>query len=425
MKNIFKSSILLLLTIFCFLRVNITAYADVPQINAEGCALIDATTGKVLWGKNEEKSFEPASTTKVMTAIIVLEHCSLNEEVTVKQNYLEVGGSGIGLLEGDVLSVNDLLLGLLMESGNDCANALAQHVSGSVEEFAKLMNKKAKELGATNTNFKNPSGLPDDEHITTPHDLALFLREAIKNEEFIKISTRLSYTAKPLNDNSREFVCNNKNHMINKNSMYYYQYAVCGKNGYTMKANHTYVACAEKNGHTLIASFLNAKDKPQNFKDMPTVFEYGFNNFSFINLYKQNDYIKDFKINDEASIPLNISEDVGYVVENGHENSLSPEIKIQEKDLSKASFDKGDKILKGDIYINGDFYKTVDLVSDISRKYLSPYQKFKKGIKENSFLTWSSLLGVAAIVFTSSSLFLRKYKKKSKHGKYKKKVRRH
>ena len=158
MKQILKIFNIVFLFLFCFTYTNAQAETAVPQINADGCALIDASTGKVLFGKNEEKVLEPASTTKVVTALVALEKCKLDDQVTVKEDFTKIDGTAIGLLKGDVLTVKDLLLGLLLESGNDCANALADHISGNTTEFAKLMNAKAKELGALHTNFKNPSG---------------------------------------------------------------------------------------------------------------------------------------------------------------------------------------------------------------------------------------------------------------------------
>ncbi len=373
MKRFFKKLNILLL--FLFYATSISAYAETspPQINAQGSVLIDASTGKVLFGKNEETTFEPASTTKVMTALITLEKSNLDDEVTVQEDYTKVGGTGIGLLKGDVLTVRDLLFGLLLDSDNDCANALADHISGNVDEFSKLMNAKAKELGALHTNFKNPSGMPDPEHITTPHDLALFLRAAINNKEYMEISQTPSYTITLKNDSSKTFVVNNKNYMINKNSRYYYQFALTGKNGFTLKANQTYVAAAEKNGHILIASFLNALDKDQNFQNMKDVFDYGFNNYSLVHLYKKGDVISQYKINDKLTIPLISSKDIDYVVPKGQENSVSSEIKVDDKDLSKQSFDEGDDILNGTVYVNDKEYTTVDLEAGVSKHYESPF----------------------------------------------------
>ena len=406
MKRFLKKLNILLL--FLFYATSISAYAETspPQINAQGSVLIDASTGEVLFGKNEETTFEPASTTKVMTALITLEKSNLDDEVTVQEDYTKVGGTGIGLLKGDVLTVRDLLFGLLLDSDNDCANALADHISGNVDEFSKLMNAKAKELGALHTNFKNPSGMPDPEHITTPHDLALFLRAAINNKEYIEISQTPSYTITLKNDSSKTFVVNNKNYMINKNSRYYYQFALTGKNGYTTKANQTYVAAAEKDGHILIASFLNALDKDQNFQNMKDVFDYGFNNYSLVHLYKKGDVISQYKINDKLTIPLISSKDIDYVVPKGQENSVSSEIKVDDKDLSKQSFDEGDDILNGTVYVNDKEYTTVDLEAGVSKHYESPFPN-----KDNAPV----YLGAAAVclagVFGLRKFFKAKFNK--------------
>ncbi|MFT8351334.1 serine hydrolase [Clostridium saccharoperbutylacetonicum] len=392
MKRFLKTINILFLFLFCFVYTTAQAETTPPQINAQGCILIDASTGQVLFGKNEESTFEPASTTKIMTALITLEKCKLDDEVTVQEDYTKVGGTGIGLLKGDVLTVKDLLLGLLLESGNDCANALADHISGNTTEFAKLMNAKAKELGATHTNFKNPSGMPDPEHITTPHDLALFLKAIISNKDYMEISKVPTYTITLKNDSSKTIIVNNKNYMINKNSKYYYPYAICGKNGYTTVANQTYVAAAEKDGHVLVASFLNALDKDQNFHDMQSVFNYGFNNYSLVHLYKEGDEVSQYKITNNLTIPVLSSKNIDYVVPKGKENSVTSEIKIDDKNLSKESFEKNDNILKGTVLVNGQNYMTVDLQAGASHNYDSPV----KALTENASPT--VYIGSAAVI---------------------------
>lgn len=409
MKRFFKKLNILFLILFCFFCTNAHAETSTPQINAQGSALIDASTGQLLFGKYEDCAFEPASTTKVMTAILALEKCKLDDEVTVQEDYLKVGGTGVGLLKGDVLTVRDLLYGLILHSDNTCANALADHISGNVDAFAKLMNDKAKELGATNTNFKNPSGMPDPEHVTTPHDLALILKEAINNKVYMEISQTPSYTLTLKNDSSRTYPVNNKNYLINKNSRYFYQFAICGKDGYTTKANQTYVAAAEKDGHVLVAAFLNALDKDQNFQDMKTVFNYGFDNYSLVHLYKKGDEVSNYKINDELSIPVISSKNIDYVVPKGKENSLSSEMKVEDKDLSKQSFNKGDNILKGTVYVDNKEYTTVDLEAGVSRHYASPLPN-----KDNAPV----YVGAAAICAVGAfglRKFLKRTFKPSKH----------
>lgn len=401
MRNLLRKLSILFVFIF-FVNIS-TVYAapDEPSINAQGAVLIDANTGTVIYGKNEEKQFEPASTTKVMTALIVLEKCSLDDEVTVTQDFTEIDGTAIGLLKGDKVTVRELLLGLILFSGNDCANALAIHVSSSVEDFAKLMTEKAKELGATNTTFKNPSGLPDDGHLTTPHDLALIMKEAIKNKDFIEIANTKSVTIVPKNDPSRSIVVANKNHMIDTSSSYYYKYAIAGKNGYTIRANHTYVAAAEKDGQTLIGAFLYATDKVQNFHDMNNVFDYGFDNYTVVPLYKKDEQVTEYKIGDET-IPLLAADDINIILPKGADKNADPIVVLENKKLKRMSFEKGDKIIKGTIYLNDKEYATVDLVAGVSRTYdssltfISIFDSSNFALYGQCFLV---ILAVGAILF--------------------------
>lgn len=404
MKRIFKTFNIVFLLLFCLTYTNVHAETTPPQINAEGCVLIDASTGEVLYGKNDEKILEPASTTKVMTAIITLEKCKLDDEVTVQEDFTKIDGTAIGLLKGDVLTVRDLLTGLLLESGNDCANALADHISGNIEEFSKLMNAKAKELGALHTNFKNPSGLPDPEHTTTAHDLALFLREAVNNKDYMEISNIPYSTITLKNNPEKTITVNNKNYMINKNSKYYYPFAICGKNGYTTKSNHTYVAAAEKDNHVLVAAFLNALDKDQNFHDMQTVFNYGFDNYSLVHLYKKDEQISEYKINDKLTIPIISSKDIDYIVPKGKENAVSSDIKIEDKDLSKTSFNKNDDILKGTVYVNNEEYITVDLAAGVSR-YYEPLISIKSLSQKNNFPIYAG----STMAILAGSIGLRRF----------------
>lgn len=274
------------------------------------------------------------------------------------------------------------------------------------------MNAKAKELGALHTNFKNPSGLPDPEHTTTAHDLTLFLREAINNKDYMEISKTPFYTITLKSDPSKTIIINNKNYMINKNSRYYYPFAICGKNGYTTKSNHTYVASAEKDGQVLVAAFLNASDKDQNFHDMQTVFNFGFSNYSLVHLYKKDTQVSEYKINNDVTIPLKLNKDVDYVAPRGSENSVSSELKVEQKDLSKKSFEKDENILKGTIYVNGKEYLTVDLAAETSRHYESPIESVKSLSQIPNLPIYG---GIAAVTLLAGGFGIRKFiKNKSK-----------
>lgn len=263
------------------------------SIQADGGILMDADTGTILYGKNMDQKYYPASITKILTALIVLEHCDLNEMVTFSHDdvyNVEAGSSSAGIDEGDVLTVRDCLYALLLASANESANALACHVSGSREAFAKLMNEKAASLGCTGSNFSNPSGLNDPNHYTTAHDMALIAREAIKNPEFLTIDGTRSYKLAPTKRTPEGGYVANHHKMLNKNESVYYPGAFAGKTGYTSLAGNTLVTCAKKNDMTLIAVVLNGHQS--HYSDTKAMFDFGFRNFQSL---KAADYETKYK----------------------------------------------------------------------------------------------------------------------------------
>ena len=201
MKRIFT-----LCLIFSLLLCPMTADAAVSwpenaSIQADGGIVIEADTGTVLYGKNIHETYYPASITKILTALIVLEHCDLDEIVTFSHDAVynvEEGSSSAGIDEGDELTVRDCLYALLLASANESANALAEHVSGSREAFAELMNEKAESLGCQDSHFANPSGLNDENHYTSAYDMALITRAAIENPTFVEISGSRTYLPAPI-----------------------------------------------------------------------------------------------------------------------------------------------------------------------------------------------------------------------------------
>ncbi|MDU1052549.1 D-alanyl-D-alanine carboxypeptidase family protein [Clostridium baratii] len=376
MKKNLKFGVKMLFSLFIFYNlIYIGANAannNPPNINAEAAILIDANTGDVLYSKKGEDKHFPASTTKVLTALITLEHTNLNDVVTIGPNPPFAKGSSIGLKEGEKFTVETLLTGLLLESGNDCAEALAEHVGGSIDNFAKMMNEKAKELGCTNSNFVNPSGLPDDNHVTTAHDLALIMQAALKNNDFIRISRLVSVELPASNLDGQKRWANNHNYLINPNSKYFYKYALAGKSGYTDVARHTFIISGEKDGQRLIAVFLKAEDKNKNYEDMAKLLDYGFNNFENIKLYSKGQEIENVKIGKDTNIPLLIDRDVFSTIKRDEANSVKPTINYDlPKNIDKMTISKGEDLTKGTILFNGNEIEQVNLVSGGSREYSS------------------------------------------------------
>ncbi|MCC2820781.1 D-alanyl-D-alanine carboxypeptidase [Lachnoclostridium pacaense] len=282
MKRLFSLFLCLCLSIGVF-TIRALAAPEWPSdvsIQADGGIVMDADTGTVLYGKNMDQQYYPASITKILTALIVLERCDLDEMVSFSHDdvyNVEAGSSSAGIDEGDVLTVRDCLYALMLASANESANALACHVSGSREEFAKLMNEKAASLGCTGSHFANPSGLNDENHYTTAHDMALIAREAIKNPEFLAINGTRSYKLAPTKRTPEGGYVANHHKMLNKNESVYYPGAFAGKTGYTSLAGNTLVTCAKKDGMTLIAVVLNGHQS--HYSDTKAMFDFAFRNF--------------------------------------------------------------------------------------------------------------------------------------------------
>lgn len=254
-----------------------TSQAAVPQIKAEGAVLYDATRDQVLYEKNADTRYYPASITKIMTALLVLEHCNLNDTVTFSQTAvtnLESGAVTLGVKAGDQFTVEQCLYGLLLKSANEIANGLAEHVSGSISGFADLMNQKAASLGCTNTHFVNPNGLNNSNHYTTARDMALIADAAFSNPTLCKIASTVNYDfpATASVPSVRKLTMGHK--MVNPAGSEYYSGIVGGKTGYTSLAGNTLVTCAERNGTRLVAVIL--KSRQTHYTDTRALLDYGF-----------------------------------------------------------------------------------------------------------------------------------------------------
>ena len=242
-----------------------------PVINSRSAVLYERTTGRVLFGKNENEKRKMASTTKIITAIIVIENSNLNEIVEVSKKASSTGGSRLGLTYNCKITVNDLLYGLLLCSGNDCAVALAEQVSGTVDNFATLMNKKANELGLDNTHFVTPHGLDADEHYTTALEMAKLTDYALNNEIFRNIVGTKTYTV-TINNYTKKI--SNTNELLGcLNGVYGV------KTGFTNGANRCLVTATKRDNLDVICVVLGADTKKDRTKDSINLIEYAFKNY--------------------------------------------------------------------------------------------------------------------------------------------------
>ena len=257
-----------------------------PEVEAPSTILMEASTGSVLYAKDADRQLHPASITKILTALVVLEHCELDEIVTFSYratHELEEGSSSIARTEGEQLSVEECLYAMLVASANEVAQALAEHAGGSIEGFADMMNAKAAELGCTGSHFVNPSGLNDEGHVTTSRDMALILRAAVQNPDFLRIASNPVHTVPATNKHSEPLTIAMKHKLLLKGEDHY-DYAVCGKTGYTSIAGYTLATYAEKDGLGLVCVTMGCQSSDARYTSTRKLFDYGFENFRLVNI---------------------------------------------------------------------------------------------------------------------------------------------
>ena len=255
----------IVLSLALIFAVKIPARAELA-VSAKAAILMHADSGRVLYEKNADEHMLIASTTKIMTAIVVLEHCELDDLVEVDSRSAGIEGSSMYLKAGESYTVEDLLYGLLLVSGNDAASALALHVADSMEEFAELMNAKAAELGMTESSFKNAHGLDEEGHYSTARDMAKLAAYCMGNEDFARIAGTVSHTV-------GEQTLVNHNRLLRE-----YDGCLGLKTGYTMAAGRTLVTCAERDGARYVCVTLN---DPDDWDDHKALYDWAFANYSF------------------------------------------------------------------------------------------------------------------------------------------------
>ena len=391
------------------------------NLGSEAVLIMESSTGKVIYEKNGYAKKYPASTTKILTAILAIEHCNLDESATASEfaiTSIPSGYSTANIQIGETLSVKDLLNVLMIQSANEAAVILAEHVSGSVEAFSELMNQKAEEIGCKNTHFVNANGVHSDNHYTTCYDLALIADYAMKNKTFRDIVKTTSYTlpattAYPAE--SRTFM--NTNNLIipdfrNKSDNYYYEYATGIKTGYTTPAKNCLVSSAEKNGIQYICvvlgagtPYINGEVVSYRYTDSISLFNYVFDNFSFRKLRAERDNIKTIEIKNAKKgandLRLLIASDVDALVSIDNKNSeIEPTIQL--KDDLKAPISKGDIVGTISYKVEGLEYTTDLIAANSVEEYKANY-------------TWIYLLVGGFAVLVLIVVGIRFYNHRKKH----------
>ena len=255
-------------------------WPEAPEVECGAAILIDADSGEILYAKNATQKMYPASTTKLMTALLTLENASLQDIVSFSSKAVTIpsDSSYIGMRRGEKMVLRECLYGLLLPSANEVANALAEHVSGDMSTFVVRMNERMFQLGGVNTQFANPTGLHTDGHFTCAYDLALVMQECVKNSIFIEISSQLSYVHHADELLPKDIPMMNTNYMIRPSSEYYSEYVVCSKTGHTAEAGYNLVTYAEKDGTRLVVVIMGCENGLQ-YVGTQSLLDYGFNYF--------------------------------------------------------------------------------------------------------------------------------------------------
>lgn len=338
-----------------------------PIINSRIGIIYDRKSGKVIWGKNENKRSAMASTTKIMTCIVVIENADLNAEVKVSAKAAGTGGSRLGLKKDDKITIKDLLYGLMLRSGNDAAVALAEYVGKDKEGFANLMNKKAKELGLKDTHFVTPHGLDDPEHYTTAYELAKIADYALRNEMFAKIVGTKEHTIN-INGYAKQ--------LCNTNELLGYLQGVSGvKTGFTNNAGRCLVTSVNRNDFEIITVVLGADTKKIRTADSINLIEYAYENYKYLNIEDiVNEKFGNWKEINEKRIQVEKGKNKTVVLKlRKIKNKVIPVKKSDIDNINieinclyylKAPIEKGDVIGNLKITLNEEVVEVVDIVNN-------------------------------------------------------------
>lgn len=361
---------------------------DASQLYAQSAVLMDGESGRVLFEKDGEKERPMASTTKIMTCILALEMGNFNDIVTVSKEAAGQPEVHLGMKEGDQFYMEDLLYSIMLESHNDSAWAVAEHISGSVEEFSGLMDKKAKELGCSHTNFVTPNGLDGEDedgiHRTTAEDLAKIMRycimESPQKEAFLQITQTKTKTFQDTTG-KKQFTCSNHNVFLDM-----MEGALTGKTGFTGEAGYCYVGAVRQGDRTLIVALLACgwpNNKNYKWADMKKLVQYGFDQYEYRQYWEealQNDEIRLLEAGKEKEVKDSAPQD-GNLYENGTVNAFlnisetdkekrimmkkteTIEIQIQEQDTIQAPIEKNQKLGEVTLLLNGEVLDQKNIIS--------------------------------------------------------------
>ena len=365
-----------------------------PDVTAASAIVVDADSGKVLYSKNADVPRFPASTTKVMTGLLLAEECQPDDTIVGPSDVESITGSKMHLKPGEKVSAHDMLYALMLRSANDGCYAVALHIAGSVPAFAKLMNQRAQELGCTHTHFHNPNGLNDTQHLTTAHDLAYIARAAIKNPEFAEAVRTSSYTIARSMDQEDTL-------MVNKDKLLLWDPSAEGiKTGWTIPAGHCFVGCSNRNGYRIISVVMKSADWK---KDTETLWNWAFQNHDRELVRTANDPIQTVAVEDGAADQVSVAaaQDIYLTVPKGEQPAF--QLTVKPMDKVEAPITVGERV--------GTIMLTDNEGAKMYFPAIATQEVPKKGIAAAATTGWTPWLGLTLI---GGTLFVRGKSKRSK-----------
>ncbi|MCL2199324.1 MAG: D-alanyl-D-alanine carboxypeptidase [Defluviitaleaceae bacterium] len=356
MKIFIKS--IILAALISLSSVN-AVYAEEPKVAAFGAVLMDAETGRVLWGKNEHDPLAMASTTKIMTAVLALESGRMDETATVSKKAAAAPKVKMFLSPGENVRLGDLMLALMLESSNDAAVAIAEHLSGSVEAFCAEMTNKAREIGALNTVFETPNGLDAGDHHSTPYDLAVITRYALSVPGFIELTNTRHANFR---SDRRGYSFNNRNRLLNE-----YNGANGVKTGFTNKAGHCFVGAAKRDEMQLIsvvlASGWGEQGKAQKWVDTKAVLNHGFDNFEFVTVLEASTIAGQIPVTRSRTPAMEFAFTETVRIPLGTHEKDNVNVEIYVPQAYQAPIKQGDLLGSARVFIGTQVYQEIPLTA--------------------------------------------------------------
>jgi D-alanyl-D-alanine carboxypeptidase (penicillin-binding protein 5/6) len=406
------------------------------DVDAGAAILVDPDLNMVIYEENADKKMYPASTTKIMTALLTLENAKLSDTVTMtKADFtgIDSSSSSGGLKEGETVTVESLLYCLMLPSANEAANALARHVSGSIPDFVKLMNKRAKQLGCTGTHFANPNGLHDKKHYTTARDLEKIAQKAMENKTFATIVNTAQKKLPATNMQGERIIYTTNNLILRKSDPVYYDYCYGIKTGHTTPAGYCLVSTATKSGHTYISVVLdceaNKSGAAKSFTETKRLFQWAFENYTSQTLVKAGETV--------TEVPVRLSSEKDYVVlatDSDLKAVVPTDLDVDKLDIQQhlpkdvtAPIEAGQKIGSMTVSYGGKEYGSVDLVatSDVSVSKVLYYADKLENFFSSTFFKICCIVILILVLIWLFLFFSRRQRQKKRNARKYRSMQRH